>query len=269
MVGELVIVQAMIRQDPDISALGIRQVTQNMAQLARITSSLQKVAMSLRMVPIKQTFGKMVRLVRDLAKKTGKEIDLVMFGEDTEIDKNMVDLIYDPMVHMIRNSADHGIETPEERRAAGKPETGTVTLKAYHGGGNVIIEIVDDGRGLNAEKIRRKALEKGLLQEHDRPSDKELFSFIMAPGFSTADKVPEVSGRGVKMDVVKKAIEKLRGIVKIDSIAGQGSVVSLKVPLTLAIIDGMVAVVGHERYIIPTLNVVESLRPLPEQYHTV
>ncbi len=269
MVGELVIVQAMLRQDPDISALGTRKVTQNMGQLARITSSLQKVAMALRMVPIKQTFGKMIRLVRDLAKKTDKKIDLVMFGEETEIDKNMVDLIYDPMVHMIRNSADHGIETPAERKAAGKCETGTITLKAYHGGGNVIIEIVDDGRGLNVEKIHQKAIEKGLLIESDQPTDQELFNMILAPGFSTADKITDVSGRGVGMDVVKKAIEKLRGIIEIDSTSGHGSVVTIKVPLTLAIIDGMVVIVGDERYIIPTLNVIESLRPLKEQYHTV
>jgi len=269
MVGELVIVQAMLHQDPDISTLATRKVTENMAQLSRITSSLQKVAMSLRMVPIKQTFGKMVRLVRDLAKKTEKEIELVMSGEDTEIDKNMVDLIYDPMVHMIRNSADHGIETPDERRAVGKDQVGTITLKAFHGGGNVIIEIVDDGRGLNAEKIRKKALEKGMINENDQPSDQELFNMILAPGFSTADKITDVSGRGVGMDVVKKAIEKLRGVVEVDSTSGQGSVVSIKVPLTLAIIDGMVVIVGNERYIIPTLNVVESLRPLQEQYHTV
>ena len=269
MVGELVIVQAMIQQDPDISGLATRKVTENMAQLSRITSSLQKVAMSLRMVPIKQTFGKMVRLVRDLAKKTEKQIDLVMSGEETEIDKNMVDLIYDPMVHMIRNSADHGIEKPAERQAAGKDETGTITLKAYHGGGNVIIEIIDDGRGLNVEKIRQKALEKGLINESDQPADQELYNLILAPGFSTADKITDVSGRGVGMDVVKKAIEKLRGVVEVDSTSGQGSVVSIKVPLTLAIIDGMVVIVGHERYIVPTLNVVESLRPLKEQYHTV
>ncbi|MEA3334137.1 MAG: chemotaxis protein CheA, partial [Pseudomonadota bacterium] len=269
MVGELVIVQAMIHQDPDIAGLATRKVTENMAQLGRITSSLQKVAMSMRMVPIKQTFGKMVRLVRDLAKKTEKEIDLVMFGEETEIDRNMVDLIYDPMVHMIRNSADHGLETPEDRRAAGKSDNGTITLKAYHGGGNVIIEIIDDGRGLNLEKIREKAIEKGLLSENDQPTHQELCNMVLAPGFSTADKITDVSGRGVGMDVVKKAIEKLRGVIEIDSSSGQGSVVTIKVPLTLAIIDGMVVIVGHERYIIPTLNVVESLRPLKEQYHTV
>jgi len=269
MVGELVIVQAMIHQDPDIAGLVTRKVTENMAQLSRITSSLQKVAMSMRMVPIKQTFGKMVRLVRDLAKKTEKKIDLVMSGEETEIDRNMVDLIYDPMVHMIRNSADHGLETPEDRRASGKDETGTITLKAYHGGGNVIIEIVDDGRGLNLEKIREKAIEKGLLSENDQPTDQELCNMILAPGFSTADKVTDVSGRGVGMDVVKKAIERLRGVIEIDTNTGQGSIVTIKVPLTLAIIDGMVVIVGHERYIVPTLNVVESLRPLKEQYHTV
>ncbi|MEA1923322.1 MAG: chemotaxis protein CheA [Pseudomonadota bacterium] len=269
MVGELVIVQAMIHQDPDIAGLATRKVTENMAQLGRITSSLQKVAMSMRMVPIKQTFGKMVRLVRDLAKKTEKEIDLVMSGEETEIDRNMVDLIYDPMVHMIRNSADHGLETPEERRASGKNETGNITLKAYHGGGNVIIEIIDDGRGLNLEKIREKAIDKGLLSENDQPTDQELCNMILAPGFSTADRVTDVSGRGVGMDVVKKAIEKLRGVIEIDTNPGEGSIVTIKVPLTLAIIDGMVVIVGHERYIIPTLNVVESLRPLKEQYHTV
>ncbi|MBN2331533.1 MAG: chemotaxis protein CheA [Deltaproteobacteria bacterium] len=269
MVGELVIVQAMISQDPDITGLSSRKLIQNLAQFSRITSSLQNIGLSLRMVEIKQTFNKMVRLVRDLAKKSGKEVDLQMSGEETEVDKNMVDLLYDPLVHMIRNSVDHGIGTPAERQAAGKPATGTVQLKAYHRGGNIIIEIIDDGKGLDAEKIRRKAIERGVISQDDHLSEQEIFALILLPGFSTADQITDVSGRGVGMDVVKKSIEKLRGVIELDSVAGQKTVVSIRVPLTLAIIDGMVVNVHNERYIIPTLNVVESLRPAREQCFTV
>jgi two-component system chemotaxis sensor kinase CheA len=269
MVGELVIVQAMISQDPDILGLTGRKITQNLGQLGRITSSLQNIAMSLRMVEIRQTFNKMVRLVRDLAKKSGKQVELEMYGEDTEIDKNMVDLLYDPLVHMIRNSVDHGIELPEAREKAGKPAGGTIQLKAYHRGGNIVIEIIDDGKGLDAARIRRKAVERGLITDNAQMSEKDIFNLVMLPGLSTADEITEVSGRGVGMDVVKRAIEEVRGSIDLDSEPGKGTVVTITVPLTLAIIDGMVVTVGKERFIIPTINVVESLRPTKEQCHTV
>ncbi len=268
-VGELVIMQAMIRANPRIGAISDPKLIKDFAQLGRITTELQKTAMSMRMVPIRQTFQKMIRLVRDLSKKTGKEVNLVMEGEETEIDRNMVDSIYDPLVHMIRNSVDHGVQPPSEREIQGKPRTGTVNLRAYQKGGNMVIEIEDDGQGLNTDKIRRKAIERGLIQEADKVSAYDLHNLIFLPGFSTADKITDVSGRGVGMDVVKKAVEKLRGKVEVLSELGKGSLFVIRLPLTLAIIDGIIVRVGAERYIIPTTAIQESLKPLRENYNTV
>ncbi|MDA8159875.1 MAG: chemotaxis protein CheA [Desulfobacteraceae bacterium] len=268
-VGELVIMQAMIRANPRIGAISDPKLIKDFAQLGRITTELQKTAMSMRMVPIRQTFQKMIRLVRDLSKKTGKEVNLVMEGEETEIDRNMVDSIYDPLVHMIRNSVDHGVQPPAEREGQGKPRTGTVNLRAYQKGGNMVIEIEDDGQGLNTDKIRRKAIERGLIQESDKVSAYDLHNLIFLPGFSTADKITDVSGRGVGMDVVKKAVEKLRGKVEVLSEPGKGSLFVIRLPLTLAIIDGIIVRVGAERYIIPTTAIQESLKPLKENYNTV
>ncbi len=268
-VGELVIMQSLVQENPHIRAIVDPKLTRDFSQLARITSELQKTAMSMRMVPIRQTFQKMIRLVRDLSKKSGKIVNLVMEGEDTEIDRNMVDSIYDPLVHMIRNSVDHGVQLPEERQRLGKPPAGTVALRAYQKGGNMVIEIEDDGNGLNTEKIRQKAIERGLIQPDDNLSEHELNNLIFVPGFSTADKITDVSGRGVGMDVVKKAVEKLRGKVEVYSEPGKGSLFVIKLPLTLAIIDGIVVRVGGERYIIPTIAIKESLKPTREQYQTV
>ncbi len=268
-VGELVIMQSLVQENPHIRAIVDPKLTRDFSQLARITSELQKTAMSMRMVPIRQTFQKMIRLVRDLSKKSGKIVNLVMEGEDTEIDRNMVDSIYDPLVHMIRNSVDHGVQPPEERQRLGKPPAGTVALRAYQKGGNMVIEIEDDGNGLNTEKIRQKAIERGLIQPDDNLSAHELNNLIFVPGFSTADKITDVSGRGVGMDVVKKAVEKLRGKVEVYSEPGKGSLFVIKLPLTLAIIDGIVVRVGSERYIIPTIAIKESLKPTREQYQTV
>ena len=268
-VGELVIMQSLVQENPHIQAIVDPKLTRDFSQLARITSELQKTAMSMRMVPIRQTFQKMIRLVRDLSKKSGKIVNLVMEGEDTEIDRNMVDSIYDPLVHMIRNSVDHGVQPPEERQKLGKPPAGTVALRAYQKGGNMVIEIEDDGNGLNTEKIRQKAIERGLIQPDDNLSEHELNNLIFLPGFSTADKITDVSGRGVGMDVVKKAVEKLRGKVEVYSEPGKGSLFVIKLPLTLAIIDGIVVRVGSERYIIPTIAIKESLKPTREQYQTV
>jgi len=268
-VGELVIMQAMVRYNPLIASLSDPKLNKDFSQLTRITTDLQKTAMSMRMVPIRQTFQKMTRLVRDLSKKTGKLVNLVMEGEETEIDRNMVDSIYDPLVHMIRNSVDHGVQIPEERRKRGKPEAGTVRLSAYQKGGNIIIEIADDGEGVNTEKIRNKALERGLIQPGGSYSDHEINNFIFMPGFSTADKITDVSGRGVGMDVVKKGVEKLRGRVELQSSPGEGSLFLMHLPLTLAIIDGIVVRVGSERYIIPTIAIRESMRPRMENYNTV
>ncbi len=268
-VGELVIMQAMVRQNPLITAMSDPKLNKDFGQLSRITSELQKTAMSMRMVPIRQTFQKMTRLVRDLSKKSGKVVDLVMEGEETEIDRNMVDSIYDPLVHMMRNSVDHGVQAPAEREAVGKPGKGTVKLLAYHKGGNIIIEIIDDGQGLNTEKIRAKAIDRGMIGPSDNFSDHEVNNMIFLPGFSTADQITDVSGRGVGMDVVKKGVEKLRGKVELISTPGEGTQFLMRLPLTLAIIDGIIVRVGQERYIIPTIAVQESMRPKAERYKTV
>ncbi len=268
-VGELVIMQSLVQENPHIRGIVDPKLTRDFSQLSRITSELQKTAMSMRMVPIRQTFQKMIRLVRDLSKKSGKIVDLVMEGEETEIDRNMVDSIYDPLVHMIRNSVDHGVQPPDEREKLGKPRAGTVALRAYQKGGNMVIEIEDDGNGLNTEKIRQKAIERGLIQPDDNLSEHELNNLIFLPGFSTADKITDVSGRGVGMDVVKKAVEKLRGKVEVYSEPGRGSQFVIKLPLTLAIIDGIIVRVGSERYIIPTIAIKESLKPTREQFQTV
>ena len=267
--GELVISQSMLRQNPHIQSINDQQLHQNFSQLNQIVSSLQKTTMSMRMVPIKATFQKMVRLVRDLARSTGKKVGLEMSGEDTEIDRNVVDELYEPMVHMIRNSIDHGLELPEERKASGKLEKGLVNLRAFHKGGNIVIEIEDDGKGLNKERIIEKALASGLIEKDAAMTDSEIFQLIFHPGFSTAKEITDVSGRGVGMDVVKKGIEKLHGRVDVQSKKGAGTTVVISLPLTLAIIDGMVIRVGVERYIVPTMAILESFRPKKEDYFTV
>ncbi len=268
MIGELLITQSMIRQNPVLNEIKDQKLVRDLSQLARITTELQKISMSLRMVPIKETFQKMIRLVRDLSKKSGKKVQLVMQGEETEIDRNMVEELYDPLVHMIRNAVDHGIEMPEERRAKGKPEVGTIELLAYHKGGNIVIEIKDDGKGLDKEKILKKAIERGLVLEGEELSDAEIYQLIFKPGFSTAEKITDVSGRGVGMDVVKKTLEKLRGKIEIKSEKGKGTTFIIKLPLTLAIIDGIIVKVGNERYILPTIAVQEVFRPTKDQYNT-
>ncbi|ADH86379.1 chemotaxis protein CheA [Desulfurivibrio alkaliphilus] len=268
-VGELVIMQSLVRQNPLVAKIADPKLIKDFSQLSRITSDLQHTAMSMRMVPIKQTFDKMIRLVRDLSKKSGKEVNLVMEGADTEIDRNMVDSIYDPLVHMMRNSVDHGIQPPDERVKHGKTPTGKVSLRAYQKGGNMVIEIEDDGEGLNTVKIRKKAESRGLVQPGDNLSDHELNNMIFMPGFSTADQITDVSGRGVGMDVVKKAVEKLRGKVEVQSQPGKGSLFTIRLPLTLAIIDGIIVRVGSERYIIPTTAIQESMKPERKNYNTV
>ena len=221
------------------------------------------------MVPIKATFQKMVRLVRDLARTRGKKVALEMFGEDTEIDRNVVDELYEPMVHMIRNSIDHGLESPAERKAAGKSEKGFVQLRAYHKGGNIMIEIQDDGKGLNKNSIIEKAISSGLIDSDAQLTESEIFQLIFQPGFSTAKQITDVSGRGVGMDVVKKGIEKLQGRVDVQSTEKKGTTVIISLPLTLAIIEGMVIRVGRERYIVPTMAILESFKPKKEDYFTV
>lgn len=262
LVGELVITQSMITDLGEkftISQLPVLQ--ERIVQLERNTRELQERVMSIRMMPIGSAFHRFPRLVRDLAGKSGKQIQLVMTGEETELDKTLIEAIGDPLTHLVRNSADHGLEPPEERLAQGKPAKGTIRLHAYHDGGNICIAVQDDGRGLNREKIVRKAVEKGIIADGSNMSDEEVFQLIFRPGFSTAEKVTDVSGRGVGMDVVKRNIEGLGGSVGVQSTLGKGSKLTLKLPLTLAIIDGMTVRVGNDNYIIPLISVTESIRP--------
>jgi two-component system chemotaxis sensor kinase CheA len=269
MVGELVIAQSMVLQNPEILKISDQKLQKDSVQLNRITAELQRISMSMRMVPIKNTFQKMIRLVRDLSKKSGKEVVLTMNGEETEIDRNMVEEIYEPLVHMIRNSVDHGIEIPEERVAAGKDPVGRILIAAEQKGGNIVIDIEDDGKGLDAKRIREKAIERGIVGSTDQLDEKAIFDLIFHPGFSTKDKVTEVSGRGVGMDVVKKCVERLRGKIEVVSHLGKGSSFHMKLPLTMAIIDGMIIQIGTERFIVPTIALKESLRPPKDAYFTV
>ncbi len=269
MVGELVIAHSMIVSDETLARTSSRKLASRVSHTSKIVRDLQELSMALRMVSVKSIFQKMSRIVRDLARKSGKKIEFTMSGEDTELDRNVVDRIADPLVHMIRNAVDHGIEPPEERKAASKPEVGHIHLKAYHRSGNVVIEVHDDGRGLNREKILKKAIRAGLVSEGEDLSPQQIDNLIFQPGLSTADKVTEVSGRGVGMDVVKKNIEALRGRVEISSTPGKGCVFSMRLPLTLAIIDGMVVRVGEERYVVPTLSIVESVKPTAEALSTI
>ena len=269
MVGELVISHSMVAQDETVRDGRHQDLARKTSQVGKIVRELQDLSMSLRMVPLKPAFQKVARLVRDLAAKGGKRVVLVTHGEDTEIDRNMVDVIRDPLVHMVRNAVDHGVETPRERLADGKAEEGTVTLSAHHSGGSVIVELRDDGRGLNKQRILDKAIRLGLVESGTGMSDSEIYNLIFRPGFSTAEKVTEVSGRGVGMDVVRRNIEMLRGRVDISSEPGKGCCFKLVLPLTMAITDGMLVQVGDERYIIPTVNIVKTFQPQPEQLSTV
>ena len=269
LVGELVIAQSQVSQHPDLQNLRGQQLGRNLLQLSQTALELQKIAMSMRMVAIKGTFQKMTRLVRDLTANVGKEIDLIIRGEDTEMDRTMVEELADPLMHMIRNSVDHGVESPADRSAKGKPTKGKIHLSAYHQGGNMVIEIADDGAGLNTKRILNKAIERGIVPPDSDLEDRQIFDLIFAPGFSTAEKITDISGRGVGMDVVKQNITKLRGKIEIDSTLGQGTTFRIFLPLTLAIIDGLIARVGDQRYIFPTLSVCESFRPTRDMISSV
>jgi two-component system chemotaxis sensor kinase CheA len=256
-VGELVIAQSRLSQLASASAdIGLRSVSE---EIERLSGELRDTMMVLRMVPVASLFSRFRRLVHDLARETGKVIELVTEGETTEVDKTVIERLADPLVHLVRNSIDHGLEPPEERLAAGKAEAGTITLSARQSGGEVIISIKDDGRGINRERVRAKAESSGLIQPGQQLSDAELLQLIFAPGFSTAAQITNLSGRGVGMDVVKKTVEALRGAIDIVSLSGQGSDVSLRIPLTLAIIDGLLVRVGAGRYVIPLSAVEECL----------
>jgi two-component system chemotaxis sensor kinase CheA len=262
MIGELIIVESMITNADEVRSVASLRFRNYLGQLSKISRDLQSIAMRMRMVPVRGVFQKMARLVRDLSLKTGKSVRLVQVGESTEMDRSMVERIEDPLVHMIRNAIDHAIETPDVRRASAKPEQGTITLSARHEGGSVVIELSDDGRGLSRDGILKKARERGLVGENaEQLPDSDVHALIFLPGFSTAASVSELSGRGVGMDVVKRNVESLRGRVLVSSVLGSGTNFKLVLPLTLAIIDGMLVSVGDERYIIPSLAIVESLHP--------
>lgn len=261
LVGEMVIAEAMVIQNPDLQGMKLSNFQKAARQLHKITGELQDTVMSIRMVPLAATFHKMHRIVRDMSKKLGKEIHLELMGEETEVDKNIIEHISDPLMHLIRNSIDHGIEPPEARKARGKAQAGTISLEARNSGSDVLIIVKDDGKGLNKEKILSRAKDNNLLTiPEDEMNNNEIFKLILLPGFSTSDSISEYSGRGVGMDVVTKNIEQVGGSVFIDSTEGNGTTITLKIPLTLAIIDGMNVRVGSFCYTIPTISIWESFR---------
>lgn len=262
MVGELVITQAMLSQigQQEITEATIASLQEGLAQLAHSTRDLQENVMRIRMLPISFVFSRFPRLVRDISQKLNKQVELKLLGEQTELDKTVMEKISDPMVHLVRNSLDHGLETVEQRLAAGKDPVGKVTLNAFHQGGNIVIEIMDDGQGLNTVKIKQKAVANGLVSEADELGDDEINELIFMPGFSTVDEVSDISGRGVGMDVVRRNIQSLNGSVEVSSAAGVGSTFTIRLPLTLAILDGQLVRVAKHTYIIPLISIVESLQ---------
>ena len=269
LVGELVITQAMLAQNgKGIDASLYQQLASGLADLERNTRDLQEAVMSIRMIPMSLVFNRFPRMLRDLASKLGKKVELVTQGESTELDKGLVEKITDPLTHLVRNSCDHGIEMPAERLAKGKPEHGTITLIATHQGGSIVIEVRDDGKGLNRAKLLSTARERG-IDAPDSMTDAEVYNLIFAAGFSTADQVTDVSGRGVGMDVVKKNITALGGTTEIDSAEGYGMTVRVRLPLTLAIMDGMSVGVGDECYILPLNSVIESFQVRPGMVKTI
>jgi len=273
LVGELVITQSMLAQTAQLGQvtdepIDFERLQERLQQLERNTRELQESVMSIRMLPVSSVFNRFPRLVRDLAGKLDKQIELRTVGEGTEIDRGVIEKITDPLTHLIRNSVDHGIETVAEREAAGKPAKGLVTLTACHQGGSVVIEIRDDGRGLNRDKLLAKARERGVFVP-ENPTDQDIWQLIFAPGFSTAETVTDVSGRGVGMDVVRRNIEQLGGRVELNSITGKGTTISIRLPLTLAIMDGMSVGIGENNYIVPLTTIMESLRPRPEDVKSV
>nr|WP_251970203.1 chemotaxis protein CheW [Sphaerotilus sp. FB-5] len=269
LVGELVITQAMLAQNSrDLDPVVYQQLVAGLNDLDRNTRDLQEAVMSIRMIPMSTVFNRFPRMLRDLASKLGKKVELVTQGEATELDKGLIEKITDPLTHLVRNSCDHGVEMPDERLAKGKPDVGTITLSASHQGGSIVIEVRDDGKGLSREKLLNKARERG-LDAPDSMSDQDVWGLIFAPGFSTAEVVTDVSGRGVGMDVVKKNITSLGGSVEIDSAEGYGMSVKVRLPLTLAIMDGMSVGVGDEVYILPLASVVESFQVTDKTIKTI
>lgn len=266
LIGELVIGENMLIHNPDLIGLDLENFTKAGQHMSKLVRELQEMAMTIRMIPVSGLFRRMIRLVHDISVKAGKKVELELIGEETEIDKTVIETITDPLVHLLRNSLDHGLEPPDERLAAGKTEKGTVRLTASHEEGEVWVTVEDDGRGLNRDRILEKAISKGLVDpDGPVPSDKVIYNMIFAPGFSTAAQVTDISGRGVGMDVVKRNLEKIKGKIDVKSTPGQGSRITLRIPLTLAIIDGMLVRVGTTTCIVPTLSILEAFRPTMDQ----
>lgn len=269
MVGEMVIAQTILCHDPLLVASKDPRLLGEIMQLTRVTTEVQRAAMGMRMVPIGQLFQRTARLVRDLSRKAGKQVVLEVVGEDTEVDKTIAEELSDPLLHMVRNSIDHGIELPVERVSAGKDPTAHIRLSAYHQAGQIVVEVSDDGRGLDRKKILAKALQNQMVQADDHLSDAEVCQLIFEPGFTTAEQVTGVSGRGVGMDVVRRNVQKLRGRIETQSTPGQGATFFVRLPLTLAIIEGLVVVVGSSRFIVPIFAVREMFRPTPRMLSTL
>ena len=269
MVGELVIAQTIIAGDEELDRTRQHELVRKVTHAGKIVRELQDLSMSMRMVELRPTFQKLTRVIRDTAIKAGKEVAFSVTGDDVEIDRHLADLLGDPLVHMVRNAVDHGVEGPEERLANGKARTGSVRLHAYHASGNVVVELADDGRGLHREKIVAKAIEKGLIESDKGMTDSDVFNLIFAPGFSTADKVTDISGRGVGMDVVRRNLETIRGRIDISSAPGTGTTFAIRLPLTLAVTDGMLVRVGQERFVVPTTHIHMSFRPEPSMLSTI
>ena len=268
-IGEMVVALSVLSQNPTIANLEDRELHDRLDQLNKITEQLRDRILSIRMFPVKNVFSKLTRQMRDLSKKSGKQVKLTIQGDETLVDKTIIDSIYAPLMHIMRNTVDHGIETPEERIAAGKSSEGTVKLSAHHLGDSILIEVRDDGRGLDRQKLLSKALERGLINERENLTDQQIFMFIFTSGVSTAKEVTDISGRGVGMDVVKKEVEKLRGKISVETEAGKGTAFLIKLPLTTSIIEGLVVRLGENRFVLPILDVHLTLIPKKDQLYDV
>ncbi len=270
LVGEVVIAQSVAGQIlSGFSMARLGELLAAFSELERNTRELQERVMAVRMQPIGGVFSRFPRLVRDLASATGKRVALTITGEDTELDKGVIEQLADPLTHLVRNAVDHGIETPEQRRRAGKPEQGMVRLEAFHEEGSVMVEVSDDGRGLDVERIRAKAIERGLIGPEEALEEDEVRALIFRPGFSTAESVSDISGRGVGMDVVRRNVEALNGVIAVASDPGRGSRFRIRLPLTVAILDGQLLKIGAETYVLPLVAIRESIRPRPQQLKEV